>query len=177
MASIRRVGLLATLLPLFTLLVEPAKAGGLQGRVQSRLQETVRQENITDGFRDMRVVSTSTSNWNGEMSSAQASSDVTLKMLGLSMQNVDSQSLDETRNTEQMNTDSYSGIASFDTYDGMALANPVIRLLTSEGANTTRITASGSDMTSTDARMVDRFNSTSYTREEGADSSSFGSTF
>lgn len=177
MASFRRAGLLTTLLPLFTLLMEPAKAGGLQGRVQSRLQETVRQENITDGFRDMRMVSTSTSTWNGEMSSAQASSDITLKMLGLTIHTIDGQTLDETRNTEQMNTDSYSGIATFDTYDGMALANPVIRLLTSEGANTTRITASGSDMTSTDARMIDRFNSTSQTREESSDSSSFGSTF
>ena len=138
--------------------------------------ENVRQENITDGFRDVRVTSVSSSSWSGEMASSQAATDVTLKMLGLSMVNRDSQFLEEAQNTGTQG-ESYDGLARASTVDGMTLADPVIRLLSSEGSSATRLTASGSDLSVTDARMIDRYNSSNFSREEGADSSSFGSTF
>jgi hypothetical protein len=172
----RHHGSFALLIPLLSLLAAPVQAGGVQGKVQARLMENVRQENITDGFRDVRVTSVSSSSWSGEMASSQAATDVTLKMLGLSMVNADSQFLEEAQNTG-MESDGYNGLARSSSLDGMTMADPVIRLLTSEGSSATRLSASGSDLSVTDARMIDRYNSSNFSREEGADSSSFGGTF
>ena len=172
-----RSGTLALLIPLLALLANSAHAGGVQGRVQARIMENVRQENITDGWRDVRVTSISSSSWNGEMASSQSATDVTLKMLGLSMVNNDSQLLEEVQKTGMQEGDSYNGLARSRSFDGMTMADPVIRLLTSEGSSATRLTASGSDLSVTDARMIDRYNSSNFSREEGADSSSFGGTF
>ncbi len=172
-----RSGTLALLLPLLTLLGDPAQAGGVQGRVQARIMENVRQENITNGWRDVRVTSISSSNWNGEMASSQSATDVTLKMLGLSMVNSDTQFLDEAQKSGMQEGDSYNGLARSRSVDGMTMSDPVIRLLTSEGSSATRLTANGSDRTVTNARMIDRYNSSNFSREEGADSSSFGGTF
>ncbi len=176
MHRLRHSGSLALLIPLLSLLAAPAQAGGVQGKVQARLTENVRQENITDGFRDVRVHNISSSSWSGEMASSQSATDVTLKMLGLSMVNRDSQFLEEAQNNGTQG-ESYDGYARSSSVDGMSLADPVIRLLTSEGSSATRLTASGSDQNITNARMIDRYNSSSFSREEGADSSSFGSTF
>lgn len=176
MHRLRHSGSLALLIPLLSLLAAPAQAGGVQGKVQARLMENVRQENITDGFRDVRINNISNSSWNGEMASSQSATDVTLKMQGLSMVNRDSQFLEEAQNNGTQG-ESYNGLARSGSVDGMTLADPVIRLLTSEGSSATRLTASGSDQNITNARMIDRYNSSSFSREEGADSSSFGSTF
>lgn len=175
-AALRR-GARLLLIPLLAVLGAPAQAGGVQGRVQARIMENVRQENITNGWRDVRVTSISSSNWNGEMASSQSATDVTLKMLGLSMVNSDSQLLDEAQKSGSQEGDSYSGLARSRSVDGMTMSDPVIRLLTSEGSSATRLSANGSDRTVTDARMIDRYNSSNFSREEGADSSSFGGTF
>lgn len=167
----------ALLLTLPLLTPAPVRAGGLEGRFDSRIVGNTSTENITNGYRNISLLRESRTNWSGESLTTQSTANMTLQLNGLLSSSLTRIEELQTGSSQPGAADQASGTGRSFIRDLMKVENPVINLATSTGSSQSRITATGSDYSLTNAHMVDSFNSSSTTSSFGGESSSFGQTF
>lgn len=162
-------------LPLMTPL--SARAGGLEGRFDSRIVGNTSTENITNGYRNISLLRESRTNWSGESLTNQSTANMTFQLDGLLSSSLTRIEELQTGSLQSGTEDQASGTGKSLIRNLMQIENPVINLSTSTGSSQSRITATGSDYSWTNAHMVDSFNSSSTMNSYGSESSNFGQTF
>lgn len=165
------------LLSLPLLVSSPVSAGGLEGRLDSRVVGSTSMENITNGYRNISFIKESRSSWEGESLTAQTTSTMTLQLDGLLTSALSRFDRSQSGSSQDGAAEQASASSSGLVRDLVRLEDPVFNLSTSTGASQSRIKASGSDYSLLNAHMVDSFNSSSSASAFGVESSSFGQTF
>jgi hypothetical protein len=154
-----------------------ARAGGLEGRIDSRIVGSTSTENITNGYRNINLIKESRSSWAGESLTSQTTSNMTLQLDGLLTSSLSR--IEETQD-ESLQPGGVEQVTSMGrglVRELVRMEDPVINISTSTGTSQSRITASGTDYSWMNAHFVDTFNSSSSSSSFGGESSTFGQTF
>jgi hypothetical protein len=167
----------ALLLSLQLLVPSLAQAGGLEGRIDSRIVGNTSTENITNGYRNINLIKESRSSWAGESLTSQTTSNMTLQLDGLLTSSLSRIEESQSEALQPGGAEQVSGMASGLVRELVRMENPVINIATSTGTSQSRITASGTDYSWMNAHLVDSFNSSSSSSAFGGESSTFGQTF
>jgi hypothetical protein len=154
-----------------------AQAGGLEGRIDSRIIGSTSTENITNGYRNINLIRESRSSWAGESLTSQTTSNMTLQLDGLLTSSLTRIEETQSESVQPGAAEQASSMGSGLVRDLVRMENPVINITTSTGSSQNRITASGTDYSWMNAHMVDSFNSSSTSSAFGGESSTFGQTF